>query len=145
MTLVQFLELASAAERSEWELLGPQRSATSEVRGHPATDGARWSHVDAAAVAPAPAVQELTTPERLSRRHDGLEWVYVASGAIVLAVGTPPREIPLKAGEALTIDASSLHRISEVVQAPATLVRWMSASGLRAHVDLFEEPAADDA
>jgi hypothetical protein len=141
LTLVQFLELASAAERPEWELLGPFRSAVQGGRVDPASDGAKWNHVDGAALAPPPAVQELTVPERLARRHDGVEWLYVAAGAIRLAAGTPAQAISLEAGEAVTIDASSLHRIIEVVQAPATVVRWMSASGLRAHVGGLNGPA----
>ncbi|MEV7761975.1 cupin domain-containing protein [Curtobacterium flaccumfaciens] len=144
MTLMQFVTLADAAQRPELELLGGYRSMVANFSPETPGDGSVWRYADMTAVAPSPAVQELTKAERVVRRHDGVEWIYMADGEVTLLVGTPPHEVVLTAGSAITIDASSPHRISEVHgEQRATIVRWMSAAGLRAHIPDQQDSPAD--
>lgn len=119
------------------ELFGRFAVGRPDERGATVTtaDGV-WRMVDRGAIAPGFVEQTLPTgtADHWPYQHDGVERLYVQSGEVELVTGRERRVTRLVARQAADFEAEMPHRVRNVGDCDAVLLRTMSATGMDRHI-----------
>lgn len=95
-----------------------------------------WRMVDRAAIAPGFVEQTISAggADAWPHQHDGVERIYVQAGAVELVTGREKRVTRLLERESADFEAVMPHRLVNVGDAPAVVLRSMSSDGVRRHI-----------
>lgn len=95
-----------------------------------------WRMVERGSIAPGPVEQTLPVGagDYWPHQHDGVERLYIQAGVVELVTGRERRRTRLEAREAADFEAQMVHRVVNVGDTEAVVLRSMSLDGIERHV-----------